>query len=81
MHSNPVHRLIYVEGLDIFVWALQERGEDGTEGGAFNPHLILTTNRKLLQHNEMFSCVHRFTLLVHSMRRWVIHRQVLLDTG
>ena len=31
-------------------------GEDGTEGGAFNPHSILTVNRKLSQHNETFSC-------------------------
>jgi len=30
--------------------------EDGTEGGMFNPHSTLTTNRKLSQHNETFSC-------------------------
>mmetsp|Transcript_3526 Transcript_3526/g.8994 ORF Transcript_3526/g.8994 Transcript_3526/m.8994 type:complete len:836 (-) Transcript_3526:1456-3963(-) len=31
-------------------------GEDGTEGGMFNPHSTLTANRKLSQHNETFSC-------------------------
>jgi len=31
-------------------------GEDGTEGGVYNPYSILTINRKLSQHNETFSC-------------------------
>lgn len=31
-------------------------GDDGTEGGNFNPHSILTFNRRLSQHNETFSC-------------------------
>ncbi|KAL7531744.1 hypothetical protein ACHAXR_009828 [Thalassiosira sp. AJA248-18] len=31
-------------------------GEDGTEGGMFNPHSTLTHNRRLSQHNETFSC-------------------------
>ncbi|KAL9182590.1 hypothetical protein ACHAXT_013242 [Thalassiosira profunda] len=31
-------------------------GDHGAEGGMFNSHSILTTNRKLSQHNETFSC-------------------------
>lgn len=31
-------------------------GNDGTEGGMFNPHSVLTINRKLSQHNETFAC-------------------------
>ncbi|KAL7540449.1 hypothetical protein ACHAWF_006683 [Thalassiosira exigua] len=31
-------------------------GEDGAEGGVFNPHSVLTVNRKLSQMNETFSC-------------------------
>jgi len=31
-------------------------GEDGTEGGMFNPHSVLTVNRKLSQNNETFNC-------------------------
>ena len=31
-------------------------GEDGTEGGMFNSHSILTFNRKLSQNNETFNC-------------------------
>ena len=31
-------------------------GEDGTEGWMFNPHSVLTFNRRLSQHNEKFNC-------------------------
>ena len=31
-------------------------GEDGTEGGVYNPHSVLTVDRKLSQNNATFSC-------------------------
>lgn len=37
-------------------WCLGYAGEDGMEGGVFNPHSVLTRNRPLSQHNETFSC-------------------------
>merc|ERR1719203_2472636 len=31
-------------------------GDDGPEGGTFNPHSVLTVNRILSQNNETFNC-------------------------
>eukprot|EP00584_Thalassiosira_punctigera_P021091 CAMPEP_0172549560 /NCGR_PEP_ID=MMETSP1067-20121228/18592_1 /TAXON_ID=265564 ORGANISM="Thalassiosira punctigera, Strain Tpunct2005C2" /NCGR_SAMPLE_ID=MMETSP1067 /ASSEMBLY_ACC=CAM_ASM_000444 /LENGTH=841 /DNA_ID=CAMNT_0013336953 /DNA_START=508 /DNA_END=3033 /DNA_ORIENTATION=- len=46
-------------------------GEDEeTEGGMFNPHSILTVNRKLSQHNETFSCgqIHFISSFIEKVR-------------